>query len=194
MTLSHNDILSIADFNAVRPRMEMDVIAAKQARRVQVGGHMMFLFENHLTIQWQIQEMARVEGIQTEAGLAHELATYNALLPTTESLSATLLIEYSEPEERDRVLYALGGLHKCVHIELDGCSPAPAVFDETQWNDERVSSVQFIRFPLTADQRQALGDLSRPAALVIDHAEYVARTTLSGSTRGALVEDMGPSN
>ncbi len=190
MTLSHNDILSIADFNAVRPRMELDVIAAKQTRRVHVGEHMMFLFENHLTIQWQIQEMARVEGIQTDAGLAHELTTYNALLPTAESLSATLLIEYSEPEERDRVLHSLGGLHECMHIELDGCPPAPALFDESQWNDERISSVQFIRFPLTAEQRQALGDLSRPAALVVDHAHYADRAVLSASTRGALVEDM----
>jgi len=194
MTLSHNDILSIADFNAARPRLEQEVMAAKQARRVQVGGHMMFLFENHLTIQWQIQEMARVEGIQTDAGLAHELATYNALLPTAESLSATLLIEYSEPEERDRVLHSLGGLHVCMHIELDGCPPAPALFDESQWNDERISSVQFIRFPLTAEQRQALGDLSRPAALVVDHTHYAARAVLSASTRGALVEDMGQSN
>lgn len=194
MTLSQNDILSIADFKAARPRMEQEVIAAKQARRVQVGGHMMFLFENHLTIQWQIQEMARVEGIQTEAGLAHELETYNALLPTELSLSATLLIEYSDPDERDRVLYSLGGLHECVYIELDGCPPAPAVFDETQWNDERVSSVQFIRFPLTADQRHALGDLSRPASLVIDHAQYAERSVLSASTRGSLVEDMGQAN
>jgi len=194
MTLSHNDILSIADFNAARPRMEQDVIAAKHARRVQVGGHMMFLFENHLTIQWQIQEMARVEGIQTEEGLAHELATYNALLPTAESLSATLLIEYTDDQERDRVLYSLGGLHECVHIELDGCSPAPAVFDETQWNDERVSSVQFIRFPLDGEQRLALGDLSRPATLVISHSNYSARTLLSASIRGALVEDMGQPN
>jgi len=108
MTLSKNDILSIADFNAARPRMEQAVIAAKQTRRVQVGEHMMFLFENHLTIQWQIQEMARVEGILTDVGLAHELLTYNALLPNADSLSATLLIEYTEAEERDRVLHALG--------------------------------------------------------------------------------------
>jgi hypothetical protein len=74
---------------------------------------------------------------------------------------------------------------------LDGCSPAPAVFDETQWNDERVSSVQFIRFPLSPEQRQALGDLSRPAALVISHPNYTARAALSASTRGALIEDMG---
>ena len=190
MTLSQNDILSIADFKTARPRMEQAVIAAKHARRVLVGEQMMFLFENHLTIQWQIQEMARVEGILTEAGLAHELATYNALLPTADSLSSTLLIEYTDPEERDRVLHALGGLHECVHIALDGCAPAPAVFDETQWNDARVSSVQFIRFPLTAEQRQALGDLSRPASLVIEHPVYTASTPLSASTRGALIEDM----
>ena len=152
---------------------------------------MMFLFENHLTIQWQIQEMARVEGIQTDAGVEHELKTYNALLPTVDSLSATLLIEYSEAQERDRMLHALGGLHTCVHLELDGCENAPACFDTAQWNDERVSSVQFIRFPLTTEQRAALGDLARPAALVITHSHYTARTELSASTRGALIEDMG---
>jgi len=191
VTLSHTDILSIPDFQAVRVRMEQEVMAAKQTRRVLVGEHMMFLFENHLTIRWQIQEMARVEGIRTVEGLAQELKTYNALLPTTDSLSATLLLEYAEPEERDRMLHALGGLHECVRLELSGCAPAPAVFDATQWNDTRVSSVQFIRFPLTPDQRQALGDLSRPAALVLAHPAVTARTLLSASTRGALVEDMG---
>lgn len=190
MTLSADDILSIEDFQAARPRLEQSVIAAKHARRVLVGDHMMFLFENHLTIGWQIQEMARVEGIQNEAGLAHELQTYNALLPTADSLSATLLLEYTEPAERDRALHSLGGLHSCVHIALESCAPAPAVFDQTQWNDERVSSVQFIRFPLTAEQAQALRDLSRPAAIVIDHPAYTASTPLSASTRGALVEDM----
>jgi hypothetical protein len=194
MTLSQNDILSIADFQAARPRMEQAVIAAKQTRRVLVGEHMMFLFENHLTVQWQIQEMARVEGILTEDGLAHELTTYNALLPTADCLSSTLLIEYTEAEERDKALHALGGLHERVFLEFDGCPPAPAVFDESQWNDERVSSVQFIRFPITAEQRQALGDLSRPAALVLDHPNYSARTVLSASFRGALIEDMGQTN
>ena len=191
MTLSHADILSIEDFKAIRPRMEADVLAAKASRRVLVGHHMMFLFENHLTIQWQIQEMARVEGIQTEAGVGHELKTYNALLPTADSLSATLLIEYSEEQERDRMLHSLGGLHTCVHLELDGCDDAPATFDTAQWNDERVSSVQFIRFPLSAQQRAALADLTRPAALTISHSHYTARTELSASTRGALIEDMG---
>jgi hypothetical protein len=191
MTLSAGDILSIVDFKAARPRLEQAVIAAKHARRVLVGDHMMFLFENHLTIQWQIQEMARVEGIQTEAGLAHELMTYNALLPAADSLSATLLLEYTDPAERDRALHALGGLHSCVHIALEGCPAAPAVFDQTQWNEARVSSVQFIRFPLTAEQALALGDLSRPAAIIIDHPAYKASTPLSASTRGALVEDMG---
>ena len=194
MILSHTDILSIADFKAARPRMEQAVIAAKAARRVLVGDQMMFLFENHLTIQWQIQEMARVEGILSEEGLAHELATYNALLPTAEALSATLLIEYTDPDERDAALHALGGLHKSVLLSLDGCPDAPAVFDESQWNDERVSSVQFIRFPLDKAQRQALGDLSRPAALVIAHPRYTAQTVLSASTRGALIDDMNPLN
>lgn len=191
MTLSQTDILSIEDFKAVRTRMEADVLAAKQSRRVLVGEHMMFLFENHLTIQWQIQEMTRVEGIQTEAGVAHELKTYNALLPTADSLSATLLIEYADADSRDQMLHSLGGLHECVRLELDGCPSAPALFDDTQWNDARVSSVQFIRIPLSAQQLQALGNLGRPASLVVDHPEYTARTPLSASIRGALVEDMG---
>ncbi len=193
MTLSHADILNIPDFKTARPRMEQEVLAAKQTRRVHVGEHMMFLFENHLTIQWQIQEMARVEGIQTTEGLAHELKTYNALLPTAESLSATHHIEIQEPAERDRMLHALGGFQDSVRLELHDCAPAKALFDGSQWNEERLSSGQFIRIPLDPDQRAALGDLSRSAALVIDHPAYSATSALTPSTRGALIEDMrGP--
>jgi len=190
MTLSRSDILSIPEFQAIRPRMEQEVLAAKQIRRVRVGENMLFLFENHLTMRWQIQEMARVEGILTEEGVAHELSTYNALLPTSDSLSATLLIDHADPDERDEVLHSLQGLEDRVWLELDQCPPAQAVFDAAQFSGERVSSVQFIRFPLSLDQRQALGELSRPASLVIDHPIYTARTALSASTRGALIEDM----
>ena len=120
MTLSRTDILSIVDFTAQRPRLEAEVIAAKQSRRVLVGEHMMFLFENHLTIQWQIQEMARVEGIRTAEGIAHEIETYKALLPTPEQLSATLLIEYPEPGQRDSMLYKLLGLEQHVYLDIAG--------------------------------------------------------------------------
>jgi len=193
MTLSIDDILSPDAFQAQRAKLEREVIDAKRIRRISLGDHMTLLFENHLTMKWQVQEMARVEGIHSREGIAHELETYNALLPTASRLSATLLIEYPEPSERDSMLYKLNGLDQHLFLELAGTSRAHATFDATQWNEERISSVQFIDFPLDDEQRTALADLNSSAELVVDHPNYQARTSLSGPTRGALVEDMcGP--
>jgi hypothetical protein len=190
MTLTTNDILSPDRFHVVRPQMELRVLDAKRLRRVQVGPDMNFLFENKLTMQWQVQEMIRVEGIATEHGVAHELATYNELLPTSDSLSTTLLIDVLEPEARDALLHKLMGLHDCVVLEIEGQAPAKAMFIDTQFNEARVSSVQFIRIPFSAAQRAAFGDLNLTASLRVDHPCYRATTPISGSTRGALIDDM----
>jgi hypothetical protein len=188
--LTANDILSPERFSALRPQMEREVMDAKRLRRVYVGAHMTFLFENHLTIQWQIQEMARVEGIQTADSLAHELSTYNELLPTSDSLSTTLLIEIQDPESRDVLLHQLTGLHDCVRLEISGVADAAAVFSDAQYNEQRVSSVQFIRIPLTPEQLAAFCNLANAANLLVDHPAYSARASLGGPTRGALIEDM----
>ena len=172
-----------------RPRLERELLQVKEARRVAVGPSFTLLFENRATVRWQIQEMCRVEKITDPAAIQHELDTYNGLLPRTDELSATLLVEYDEPSERARMLTALRGLHDHLRLEVDG-SAVRTQFDADQYNTDRISSVQFIRFALTSEQADAFCDLRRSAAIVVDHPACAARTELKGAVRGALVEDL----
>lgn len=183
------EILPNATFVANRRKFEAEQIAVKSARRVTVGGHLTFLFENHATVWWQVQEMCRVESITADEAVQHELDTYNALGGGPDELGATLLVEYEDPAERDRMLTLLLGLHRHVHLEVGGHRVA-AQFDEAQWNERRLSSVQFLRFPFSAQARAAFFDLTLPAALVVDHPELSARVLLPGAVRGALCEDL----
>jgi hypothetical protein len=187
--LTLTDILPNADFVAQRPRLSREVLRVAEARRVAVGPNLTLLFENRVTLHWQIQEMCRVEGIVRPEAVQHEIDTYNALLPGRDELSATLLVEYDEPTERARMLAALVGLERHLALEIDGARIL-AVFDAEQFNAERISSVQFIRFRLSPEQADALCDLRRSAAFVVDHPAYAARAPLSGAARGALVEDL----
>ena len=188
--IARDEILPIEDFVQRRPRLEREVLAAKATRRVVVGELYTFLFENHLTAWWQIQEMCRVEGIRAEAAIAHEIETYSALLPGRSELSATLLVSEPDPDKRDILLRALQGLWRHVWLDIGDLAPVAARFDPDQYNTERVSSVQFIRFPLSPDARAAFSDLSIPAVLRIDHPAAPASSPLSGATRGALIDDL----
>lgn len=189
-TLQRSDILSAAEFAKVRPAHERAVLEAKRLRRVLVGPNLIFLFENHATLRWQVHEMCRVEGIQAESGVAHELETYGALMPRQDSLSVTLLIAFPDPDVRDRRLRELHGLHQHVWLEVEGHPRIPAQFDDAQFDGERVSSVQFIRFPLSPAAREGLASLSIPVRLVVDHPSYRAQTPLAPTTRAALIEDL----
>ncbi|MDP2307076.1 MAG: DUF3501 family protein [Pseudomonadota bacterium] len=188
--LTAEDILPNAVFLERRPRLEREVIRNKEARRVALGPNLTFLFENKVTLGWQIQEMCRVEQISAPEAVKHELDTYNALLPGPNELTATLLVEYEEAGERDRMLAKLLGLQNHVRLEIEGQEPVQAAFDAEQYNMKRISSVQFVRFALLPGQVDALCDLRRRATLVCDHSAYAARCELTGAARGALVEDL----
>jgi hypothetical protein len=183
------DILPLPAFAAARPTLERAVIRAKEARRIAVGPNLTLLFENRVTLRWQVHEMCRVEQIDKPEAIAHELDTYNGLLPGRDELSATLLVEYDEPVERARMLAALRGLERHFWLDVDGARVL-ASFDDEQFNDARISSVQFLRFRLSAAEADVLCDLRRPAAFVVDHPAYTARAPLTGAARGALVEDL----
>ncbi len=183
------EILPAPAFVAVRPRLEREVIQTKEARRVAVGPNFTLLFENRVTLQWQIQEMCRVEQIADPVAVQHELDTYNALLPGENELSATLLMEYAEPEERARMLAALVGLQHHLWIDVAGTRVA-ASFDAEQFNEARISSVQFVRFRLSAAIADTLCDLRKPTNFVVDHPAYSVVGPLGGAARGALVEDL----
>lgn len=190
MKLLASELLSNEEFVLQRRRLEADVVAAKSVRRLAVGPNMTLLFENRATCLWQVQEMCRVEWITAPGAVQHELDTYSALLPGPRELSATLMIEYDEPTERGVMLRRLLGLHEAMALEFPGLPNAPARFDGEQFNEDRVSSVQFLRIALSGAQFGALRDLGQPAALVVNHPAYAVNVQLPRTLRAALVDDI----
>lgn len=187
--IARSAVLPNAEFVKVRPAREREAIRAAMVRRVALGPNLTLIFENRTSVLWQIQEMCRVENITTEAAVQHEVDTYGALLPTPGELSATLLVEYPDPTERDTMLARLVGLHEHLWFDFGGERVA-ARFDGEQFNSRRISSVQFLRVPLSPAHRAVLLDLARGVQLLVDHPAYTARVALPASTRGALAEDL----
>lgn len=183
------DIPSPEEAARARPALEQRLLANRRDHRLALGPHMTLLFENRLSMLWQVLEMCRVEHITRPEAIQHELDTYNALLPGPDALSATLLIEYQEPAERDEALRALVGLHEAMHLVLGG-RRLPLSFDADQYNASRVSSVQFVRVPLDAAAKADLANLATPALAVCAHAAYRAEVPLPLALRAALVQDL----
>ena len=144
-----------------------------------------------LTVRYQVQEMLRIERIFEEQGIQHELDTYNPLVPDGGNWKATMLIEYPDAEERKRKLAELKGIERRVWIEVQGTGRVYAIADEDleRENQEKTSSVHFLRFELGAPLREALG---RGAAVTVgaDHPRYQASVELPSEVRSALCADL----
>jgi hypothetical protein len=149
------------------------------------------LFEDELTIRYQVQEMLRIERIFEEEGIRHELETYNPLVPDGSNWKATLLIEYPDPDERKRMLGRLKGLERKVWVQVEGCERVFAIADEDleRENEEKTSSVHFLRFELEGAMRERL---RRGATLLVgvEHPEYRAAATPPPAVREALLGDL----
>ncbi len=186
-----DELLSLAEYELVRARLRPLLIAEKNRRRLALGAHMTLLFENPQTVWYQVQEMLRIEKIEKSEAIQHELDTYNALLPKPGELSATLLIEYAEPQTRDAALVRLVGLEN--HFwSVAGERRTQAEFDRRQFDGERVSSVQFVRFPLPGMNHERFIALAQKGELAIeaDHPAFAARAVIAGDTAASLAEDL----
>ena len=150
------DILDLGDYERQRDDIRPSAMAARKLRRVAIGPNATLSFENRETLAYQVNEMLRAERIAKEPDVVHEIETYSELLPSSNELSGTLMIAFDDPEERARKLVAMLGLDKHLQIEFEGAGLAPAAFDQRQIDEERLSSVQFVRFEITPDQREAL--------------------------------------
>ncbi len=186
--VERHEIMSLEDYEIARPAVRKRIMEIKAARRVAVGDHITILFENHDTVLYQIQEMLRAERITDPEAIQYEIDTYNELVPGENELTATLLIEYEDPAERDRRLRELVGLERHVRIEVAG-EVCPAHFDERQTSPERISSVHYVSFPLTPRAAYAICQGERPT-IVIDHPQMKARATLDERQTRALAEDL----
>ena len=187
-----NEIVDIAQYERIRPEFRSKVLGEKERRRVEVGPAFAFLFENHLTVLYQVQEMLRVERIVAEQAIAHEVRTYNELIPPAGGLGASLFIEYTDPAERGPALARLVGLERHIRLELDGLPPVPGRFDTRQMSDDKISSVQYLQFALTAQHRARWAELGRAGRirLVVDHPHYRHAAVFPPAVAAALAEDL----
>jgi Protein of unknown function (DUF3501) len=184
--LTTNDLWPLPVYEGVRDRFRREVIAHKQDRRVSVGPWMTFVFENRLTVKFQMQEILRIERITSEEAVREELEGFNTMLPSKGELSATLLIELSGSDAEVKAKLArLVGLREHVFLDIGG-QRVRGVFDEGREDAHRVSAVQYVRFRVPPDAGLREG----PAALAIDHPAYTHRQELSDAVRRALAQDL----
>ncbi len=188
--LTRDDLYTLEAYAAERAGFRARVLAHKQARKVHLGDHVTLLFEDRLTIQYQVQEMLRVERIFEPAGIADELDAYNPLIPDGHNLKATMLIEYGDPDVRKRELARLRNIEDQLHLEVEGAGRATAIADEDleRSNEDKTSAVHFLRFELTPDMIDAWRK-GGAVRLSCDHENYVAGTVLDEQQHQALGAD-----
>jgi hypothetical protein len=185
-----SEIKDIAQYEKARPDFRRQIIELKKCRRVAVGPHVTFVFENHDTMLFQIQEMMRAERIVDEAAIQHELETYNQLLPEPGELAATMLIELQDQSRiREEMTKFLGvNTGECVWLQV-GDEKLPGIFDAGQSDERRISAVQYVRFRFSDAQREAFRTGAAPVRLVIHHPYYQHEAVIVGAVRDELVRD-----
>jgi hypothetical protein len=189
--IQRDSLLSLEAYAKQRSQFRAKVMEHKKRRTVHLGSHVTLLFEDELTIRYQVQEMLRIERIFEEEGIQHELDAYNPLVPDGGNWKATMLLEYPDEAQRRRMLGALKGVERRVWVQVAGASRVYAIADEDleRENDEKTSSVHFLRFELDAAMRERL---RRGAAVEmgVDHPQYSAAVVLSSEQRAALASDL----
>jgi Protein of unknown function (DUF3501) len=194
MKLTLADIADTRAYEREREAFRDHIVALKKLRRVQVGNMITFVFENRETMRFQIQEMARVEKIFTDAGIQGELDTYNTLIPEPGQLSATMFIELTSELALREWLPRLVGIERALVLRLPGDQAVHAVVEEQHaqqlTREDITSSVHYVRFELTDDQIAAFR--AGPVELVVDHPELQVSATLGDQTRAELLADLAP--
>ena len=189
--LARQDLMPLEKYAEMRNEFRRQVIAHKQRRQVQVGPHARLYFEDKLTIQYQVQEMLRIERIFEAAGIDEELHAYNPLIPDGNNLKATFMLEYDDPKARKVALAELIGIEDKVWLRVGNGEPVYGIADEDleRANESKTSAVHFVRFDLDAD---AIAQAKQGAAIVIgiEHPRYQYESTLAEDTRATLARDL----
>jgi hypothetical protein len=188
--LACEEIVPLAAYGSVRDAFRSAVIAHKRARRVAVGPSVTLVFEDRETLRFQVQEMLWVERIEEPERVQHEIDVYNELMPGARELSATLFVEITEPGRVRAELDRLIGIDEHVALVLGSGAAQRALrarFDAKQLEEDRISAVQYIRFPLADDDVAALADPGRYAAIRISHPAYGHEAALPVDVRESLV-------
>lgn len=192
MIISRDSLMSLEVYAKKRPEFRQQVIEHKKHRTVHLGNHVTLLFEDELTLRYQVQEMLRIEKIFEEDGIQSELDAYNPLCPEGSNFKATMLIEYENVSDRKAALAKLIGIEDRMFVQVEGQPRVYAIADEDldRENDEKTSAVHFVRFELTPDMKAAL---KGGAQMMVgcDHPNYPVHVEeLPQETLAALLKDL----
>ena len=189
--LTHAELYSLEQYARVRPEFRTRVIAHKKTRLVELGEHATLHFEDRLIMQYQVQEMLRLERMFEPELIQEELDVYNPLIPDGTNWKATFMVEYSDPDERKVQLARLIGIEKAVWVRVADFARVQPIANEDldRETEDKTSSVHFLRFELSPEMIAAL---KGGAALTIgiDHPAYRATVTLSTTVRESLIADL----
>lgn len=189
--ISPSSLLTLEAYSKQRNEIRSRVLAHKKNRIVHLGSHLTLIFEDETTIRYQIQEMLRIEKTFDEQGIRNELDAYNPLIPDGTNLKATMMLEYEDPQERARELTRLIGIERRVYVQVEGFAPSFAIADEdmVRENEEKTSSVHFLRFEFTPEAIAGFRG-GRPVAIGVDHPNYRARLDeIAAEVQGSLRQD-----
>ena len=190
--IERSSLLTLEAYAKQRAQFRAKVMEHKKRRTVRLGGHVTLQFEDELTIRYQVQEMLRAERIFEEEGIQEELDAYNPLIPDGVNWKATMLIEYPDVDERQRMLARLIGIEDRVWVQVEGHARVHAIADEDleRENAEKTSAVHFLRFDLDRAMAAAVKRGARVAAGV-DHPQYrVAIDDVPPAVRASLAADL----
>jgi hypothetical protein len=190
--ITRDSLLTLESYARERNDFRTRVLAHKKPRTVHVGEHVTLLFEDELTIRYQVQEMLRIEKTFEDAGIQDELDAYNPLVPDGENWKATMLVEYEDVEERRRMLARLKGIEDRVWVQIETHPRVYAIADEDlkRENEEKTSSVHFLRFELKPSMIASLKS-GATLSIGIDHPQYTATLRPAPeATRAALLADL----
>lgn len=190
--ITRESLMTLEAYARAREEFRARVMAHKKNRTVRLGEHVTVIFEDELTMRYQVQEMLRAERIFEEEGIRHELDVYNPLIPDGSNWKATMMIEYPDAAERQRVLAKLIGVEDRVWVRVGERPPVYAIADEDLERDttEKTSSVHFLRFELDSPMVESLRADAR-LAIGIDHPHYRAAVDdVDRAVRASLLSDL----
>lgn len=192
--LTLEDITEPRAYERERERFRAEIIATKRRRRIALGMLLTLVFENRQTVRFQVQEMVRAERMLSDEAVAHEVETYNALIPDECELSATLFIELTSEALLAEWLPKFVGVQRAVGIRLgDGSLVVGEPQDEDRLTREEITTtVHYLKFRFTPEQRQRFcAESSGGVAIVVHHREYGAEVVLTEEQHRELVDDLG---
>ena len=189
--LTRDNIYSLEKYAEIRGEFRAQVMAHKKDRQVALGEHVTLYFEDFLTMQYQVQEMLRVERIFEAEGIQEEMDAYNPMIPDGSNWKATFMVEYGDVDERREALARMVGIEDKTWVRVEGYEPVYAIADEDLERDteEKTSSVHFMRFELNADMIAALKN-GAALSMGVEHSAYNQNVSVSDDVRNSLINDL----